>query len=119
MTPQFPPTAHIDLADALARVPESASERSAEQFRRGTLRVKLYAPRGTDPQTPHAQDEAYVVARGRGTFWDGDRRRPVEPGTFLFAEAGRPHRFEDFSDDFCVWVIFFGPEGGERPGARP
>jgi hypothetical protein len=25
------------------------------------------------------------------------------------------HRFEDFSDDFCTWVMFYGPEGGEQP----
>jgi hypothetical protein len=23
------------------------------------------------------------------------------------------HRFEDFTDDLAVWVIFYGPEGGE------
>jgi hypothetical protein len=26
-----------------------------------------------------------------------------------------PHRFENFTDDFGTWVIFYGPEGGERP----
>jgi mannose-6-phosphate isomerase-like protein (cupin superfamily) len=107
------PTFHLDLPDALARLPESAAERSVALYRHGTMRVKLYAPRGTDPQTPHAQDELYVVARGEGTFWDGERRRPVAPGTLLFAPAGRPHRFEDVTRDFTVWVIFYGPEGGE------
>ena len=24
------------------------------------------------------------------------------------------HRFEEFSDDFATWVMFYGPEGGER-----
>jgi hypothetical protein len=23
------------------------------------------------------------------------------------------HRFEDFTEDFLVWVFFYGPEGGE------
>ena len=27
--------------------------------------------------------------------------------------AGITHRFEDFSDDLVVWVLFYGPEGGE------
>jgi hypothetical protein len=31
----------------------------------------------------------------------------------LFAHAGVVHRFEDFSDDFVVWVFFYGPDGGE------
>ena len=29
--------------------------------------------------------------------------------------AGVEHRFEDFTDDFGMWVVFYGPEGGERP----
>jgi hypothetical protein len=32
-----------------------------------------------------------------------------------FSPAGVPHLFEDFTDDFGTWVIFYGPEGGERP----
>lgn len=101
----------ISLADALGRVPPSP--RFVELFRHGTLSVELYAPRGTDPQQPHTRDEVYVVAQGTGTFWDGESRQAFEPGAFLFVPAGRPHRFEDFSDDLAVWVMFYGPEGGE------
>lgn len=107
------PTSNVSLKDALARLPGPASERSVLLFEHGTLQVKLYAPRGHDPQTPHARDEIYVVAAGRGFFFDGQERRLFEPGTFLFAAAGRPHRFEDFTDDFAVWVFFYGPDGGE------
>ncbi|CAM3625232.1 cupin domain-containing protein [Deinococcus frigens] len=90
----------------------------AEVFRRGTLRAELYAPRGHDPQTPHLQDEVHVVATGNGTYLCEDQRRPFGPGDFLFVAAGQDHRFEDFSGDFAVWVIFYGPEGGEQPGSR-
>jgi hypothetical protein len=31
----------------------------------------------------------------------------------LFVPAGAEHRFEDFTDDLTVWVVFYGPEGGE------
>jgi hypothetical protein len=27
--------------------------------------------------------------------------------------AGIEHRFEDFSEDLAVWVVFYGPTGGE------
>jgi hypothetical protein len=27
--------------------------------------------------------------------------------------AGVEHRFEQFTDDLAVWVVFFGPEGGD------
>jgi mannose-6-phosphate isomerase-like protein (cupin superfamily) len=56
-----------------------------------------------------------VVARGSGTFVYGDSRHPFSAGDVLFVPAGKPHRFEDFTDDFGTWVIFYGPEGGERP----
>ena len=108
-------TFHLTAAEAAARVTDSATVRSVPLFRHGTLLVKYYAPRGTDLQTPHTRDEIYVVARGRGVFFDGTSRRPFAPGDLLFAVAGVAHRFEDFSADFGTWVMFYGPEGGEAP----
>ena len=81
-------------------------------FERGDFSVELYAPRGTDTQQPHDQDEAYIVASGSGSFRRGEERVPFQQGDFLFASAGVPHRFEEFTDDFRTWVIFFGPKGG-------
>jgi mannose-6-phosphate isomerase-like protein (cupin superfamily) len=106
----------LALADALARVPTPEGKRFALLFERGTLEIEIYAPRGLDPQQPHRKDELYVVVAGQGTFVCGDQRDPFGPGDCLFAAAGVPHRFEDFSDDLVVWVVFYGPDGGERPG---
>ena len=53
---------------------------------------------------------------GRGTFVDGDERYPFAPGDVLFVPARRVHRFEQFTDDLAVWVMFWGPEGGEAGG---
>jgi mannose-6-phosphate isomerase-like protein (cupin superfamily) len=94
-------------------IPEG--QRSVEIMSHGTMVVKYYAPRGTDEQTPHTRDELYVVARGSGTFVNGDHRHSFSSGDVLFVPAGAPHRFEDFTNDFGTWVIFYGPEGGERP----
>jgi mannose-6-phosphate isomerase-like protein (cupin superfamily) len=82
----------------------------------GTLEVGLYAPRQSDTQTPHPRDEVYVIVCGRGIFRRSERRTPFGPGDLLFVPAGESHVFEDFSDDFAAWVIFYGPEGGERAG---
>jgi mannose-6-phosphate isomerase-like protein (cupin superfamily) len=105
----------LSIADAAAHIAPDATLRSVALFRHGTLLVKYNAPRGTDLQTPHARDELYVVAQGRGYFRDAAGRRPCAPGDLLFAAAGTAHRFEDFSDDFGTWVMFYGPEGGEAP----
>jgi mannose-6-phosphate isomerase-like protein (cupin superfamily) len=88
-------------------------KRSATVFEHGTLQAKVYAPRGHDPQQPHTRDEVYVVISGNGTYLIEGARERIGPGDFLFAPAGAAHRFEDFTDDFAVWVMFYGPEGGE------
>ena len=99
----------LTLAAALA-LPLPAGRRSAEAFRDGDLEIRLYAPRGHDPQTPHDRDELYIVASGNGHFRVEDRVAPCGTGDLLFAAAHAPHRFEDFSDDFAAWVVFYGPQ---------
>lgn len=98
---------------ALSQVPTPEGKRFATIFQHGSLLMEIYAPRGTDPQQPHSRDEGYVVIKGEGWFWIDGRRERFGPGDFIFAAAGIPHRFEEFSDDLAVWVIFYGPEGGE------
>ena len=66
-------------------------------------------------QTPHAQDEVYVIVRGRGVLLHDGKRESFEAGDCLFVAAGTEHRFEDFSENLAVWVIFYGPSGGEFP----
>lgn len=99
----------------LAQVPADGI-RSVPAFRRGSLEMKLYAPRGEDPQSPHDRDELYVVARGRGTAAIGDTRQRFGPADAIFVPAGMTHRFEDFTDDLALWVMFYGPPGGEGEG---
>ena len=103
----------ITPAEGLEHLPTADGKRFAELFKHGTLTVELYAPRGHDPQTPHTRDEVYMVVSGTGTFFHGGQHDAFGPGDFLFVEAGLEHRFENFSDDFATWVMFYGPEGGE------
>lgn len=106
-------TAIIRLADALDRLPRDGTP-FAELMRHGTLSVEIFAPRGTDTQQPHTRDELYVVTRGTAEFVYGSRRAPVSAGDFLFVPAHLPHRFERMSGDLTLWVMFYGPEDGER-----
>ena len=109
----------VTLAEAeAAPLPEGA--RSALLMRHGTMTLRYYEARGRtdDPQTPHQQDEIYIVAAGHGTFALGRdeaslERRPFGPGDAIFVPAGWVHRFEDFSPDRATWVVFWGPKGGE------
>lgn len=94
--------------------PMDAALRSVAIFQHGSLLLKLYSPQRVDRQTPHTRDELYIVAHGSGIFVNGEARHSFTPGDALFVPAGVTHRFESFSDDFEVWVMFYGPEGGEK-----
>ena len=92
---------------------------AAQMLERGSIKLYFYEPFREDHQTPHEQDEVYVVLAGSGTFASGRsedalERVPFGPGDALYTAAGTVHRFEDFTDDFETWVIMYGPEGGER-----
>jgi mannose-6-phosphate isomerase-like protein (cupin superfamily) len=105
--------ARLTVTDALSHVPTADGKRFATIFEHGTLQVEIYAPRGSDTQQPHTLDEVYFVAAGSGEFVCGETRTSFNPTDILFAAAGVAHRFENFSDDLAVWVLFYGPEGGE------
>jgi mannose-6-phosphate isomerase-like protein (cupin superfamily) len=103
----------VTVADALDRLPGPQGERFAAMLEHGTLTVEIYAPRGSDLQSLHTRDEVYVVVQGSGEFINGASREHFGPGDLLFVPAGVEHRFINFTDDLIVWVIFYGPEGGE------
>jgi mannose-6-phosphate isomerase-like protein (cupin superfamily) len=107
------------LADLLRRLPGPRTpkwpegERFVEAFAHGSLVVELYAPAGSDPQTPHDRDEVYFVVSGAGDFVLAGARSRFAAGDALFVAAGAEHRFENFTPDFAAWVVFYGPKGGE------
>ena len=78
------------------------------------MSVEVYKPVKTDNQMPHLQDELYVIISGTGEFVNGGDRASFLPGDILFVPAGVEHRFENFSNNFATWVIFYGPDSGEK-----
>jgi mannose-6-phosphate isomerase-like protein (cupin superfamily) len=84
-----------------------------KQMEHGSMSVEYYKPADIDLQTPHKQDELYVIASGSGHFNKAGEIFPFETGDVLFVPAGMEHRFENYSADFATWVIFYGPIGGE------
>ncbi|HEU5294195.1 MAG TPA: cupin domain-containing protein [Burkholderiaceae bacterium] len=103
------------FAETDALIPSPAGERSTLVLKRGTCDVKLARPLPPNEQTPHAQDELYVVVRGSGVLVHDGRRDAFAAGDLLFVAAGVEHRFEAFSADFTIWRIFYGAAGGEIP----
>ena len=107
----------IHFTEADAAIPGPGGERSLAFLRRGSLEVKLSRPLPPNQQSPHTQDEIYVIVRGRGVLLHDGKRESVQAGDCIFIAAGTDHHFEDFSEDLAVWVVFYGPAGGELPAA--
>lgn len=128
--PEVPAPAKLRVTTADARLtPNDVGRATALTMAHGTMELRWFAPKQADPQTPHDRDELYIVMAGTGTFMraveshpfddtalpiQGEERVPFGPGDALFVAAGTVHRFEDFSDDFATWIVFYGPEGGEH-----
>jgi mannose-6-phosphate isomerase-like protein (cupin superfamily) len=107
----------LTLAAALA-APLPEGRLSTRAFADGDIEIRLYAPKGHDPQIPHDRDELYIVARGSGMFRVGDRVEPFAPGALLYVAAQETHRFEEFSADFATWVVFYGAVKTTAPAGR-
>ena len=106
---------HATREAAQSKIPDANGNMFAEILSHGSMVVEIYAPKDKDYQQPHTRDELYFVTQGQGMFVNGAERHPFSAGDVLFVPAGVVHRFEDFSEDFMTWVVFYGPEGGEKP----
>ena len=71
---------------------------------------------GTDEQSPHTEDEIYVVTAGRATLESAGDRAEVRPGTVIYVPAGEVHRFTDITEDLALLVVF-GPAEYSRAAA--
>ncbi|MGW1072384.1 cupin domain-containing protein [Streptomyces sp. NPDC002537] len=100
------------------RLDELEAERAANEgaylqfLRERNMSVGLYAldAGDLDPQSPHSQDEVYVVMSGRGAITVGDETTEVGRGSVVYVPAGAVHRFHHISEDLRVLVVFSPPE---------
>src|SRR6266487_3413674 len=63
---------------------------------------------GTDPQTPHTEDEVYYIVSGEAAISVGDEEHEVRPGSIIYVAANVPHRFHTIRTDLRV-LVFFAP----------
>jgi mannose-6-phosphate isomerase-like protein (cupin superfamily) len=88
-----------------------------EHFRVDDLSVGTYSIRagGIDDQTPHTEDEIYVVTSGRARIETPESSADVGPGSVIFVPANEEHRFVDVAEDLAVLVLFAPAEYSRRP----
>ena len=101
------PFALFEVAD-LERLQRRTDDPYYEFLRVSALNCGLYVlPAGaTDRQTPHAEDEVYVVLGGLGVFTVEGADRTVQKGSVLYVKAGVDHRFHSITEDLSVLVFF-------------
>lgn len=110
---QHPRNYRLTLAEARERLAETGGKTFVELLHHGSMSIEFFSPHEIDTQQPHVQDEIYVVVSGSGEFLNGSETHAFGPGDVLFVPAGVVHRFEEFTEDTALWVIFYGPTGGE------
>ncbi|HEY1621198.1 MAG TPA: cupin domain-containing protein [Streptosporangiaceae bacterium] len=83
-----------------------------EQLRVPDLSVGTYSiPAGAaDGQSPHTEDEIYVIMAGQATLEAGTgnqiTRLPVGPGSVVYVAAGEVHKFTGVTRDLAALVLF-------------
>jgi mannose-6-phosphate isomerase-like protein (cupin superfamily) len=97
----------FDLASLESRRAESGRP-YLEFLRVPALSVGLYTLEAgaVDGQSPHTEDEVYVVMTGRARITVGDEVREVGPGSVVYVAATVPHRFHDITERLEVMVVF-------------
>lgn len=85
----------------------------SEFLRVPALSVGIYTlpAGGVDPQSPHSEDEVYLVLGGQAALQVGDEDLPVQPGSLVYVPAQVDHRFHSIAEDLTV-LVFFAPAEG-------
>jgi mannose-6-phosphate isomerase-like protein (cupin superfamily) len=96
--------------DALLAAQATSGRLYHEFIRTHDLSVGIYVlpAGGTDPQSPHTEDEVYHVVAGRARIRVGDEDIPVQAGSIVFVGADIEHRFHDIEEQLVLLVVF-GP----------
>jgi mannose-6-phosphate isomerase-like protein (cupin superfamily) len=81
-----------------------------EFLRAADLSMGLYVlpAGGTDPQSPHSEDEVYYVVDGRAKIQVGDEDRLVQAGSVVYVAKTVEHRFLSIVQELRV-LVFFAP----------
>ena len=63
---------------------------------------------GTDPQSPHTEDEVYFVVSGKAQIKVADEDRTVQAGSIVYVAKNVEHRFHSIEEELTV-IVFFAP----------
>ena len=79
-----------------------------------SMGVYELAAGGTDPQSPHTEDEVYYVVKGKAQIRVADEDRPVRTGSVIYVAKNVEHRFHSIEEDLTLLVFFAPAEYSQR-----
>lgn len=103
----------FELKEYLSKLPLPPTEKwkegvwDIETFKKGNVSKILYAPKGKDYQTFHEEDEFYFIVSGEAELIIEEERFSCTAGDSFFVPAKTHHHFENFTEDFVTWAVFF------------
>jgi len=63
---------------------------------------------GTDPQSPHTEDEVYYVVSGKAQIKVAGEDRALQAGSIVYVAKNVEHRFHSIEEELTV-LVFFAP----------
>ena len=63
---------------------------------------------GTDPQSPHTEDEVYYVVSGRAKIMVAEEDRDLQAGSIVYVAKNLAHHFHSIEEELTV-LVFFAP----------
>jgi mannose-6-phosphate isomerase-like protein (cupin superfamily) len=89
---------------------EDSDKRYLEFLKVPDLSMGLYVlpAGGTDPQSPHTEDEVYYVVNGKAQIKVADEDRDVQAGSIIYVAKNVVHRFHSIEEELMV-LVFFAP----------
>lgn len=74
------------------------------------LSVGLYVlpAGGTDPQSPHTEDEVYYVIGGKAQITVAEESQEVQAGSIIYVEKNVAHHFHSIEAELTL-LVFFAP----------
>jgi len=69
---------------------------------------------GTDPQSPHTEDEVYYVVSGQAKIKVADEDRAVQAGSIVYVAKNVEHRFHSIEQELTALVFFAPSEHSNR-----
>ena len=100
----------------LERARRDAGQLYLEFLREPAISAGLYTLEAgsADPQSPHTEDEIYVVLEGCAKVLVGTQDFDVSPGDTIYVPAKLEHRFHSITETLKLIVVFAPAEYSRR-----